>query len=102
MNVKKLSSLEISSLVLAGVLFLCLLSMPYGFYTVIRLATAIIASLWAIKFFNQNSTTYAIVAIAVALLFQPFFKVTLDRLTWNIIDIIVSIGLIICVLRGKS
>lgn len=102
MNVKKLSSLEISSLVLAGVLFLCLLSMPYGFYTVIRLATAIIASLWAFKFFNQNSTTYAIVAIAVALLFQPFFKVTLDRLTWNIIDIIVSIGLIICVLRGKS
>lgn len=31
---------------------------------------------------------------SVALLFQPFLKIALDRLTWNIIDVILA-GLIV-------
>ena len=34
---------------------------------------------------------------ALALLFQPFFKVALGRVVWNIVDVIVAIGLLILI-----
>lgn len=37
---------------------------------------------------------------ALALLFQPFFKIALGRELWNIVDVIVAIGLLIS-LRKK-
>jgi len=30
----------------------------------------------------------------LALLFQPFFKISLGRTLWNIVDVIVGIGLL--------
>lgn len=33
----------------------------------------------------------------LALLFQPFFKIALGRQMWNIVDVIVGIGLIISI-----
>ena len=36
-----------------------------------------------------------IVFILLALLFQPFFKVTLGRTLWNIVDVIVGLGLLV-------
>lgn len=47
---KKLSILEKSSLILAIALLVCLLTLPYGFYTLVRFTTAIIAGCWAIHF----------------------------------------------------
>ncbi|MCM1139093.1 MAG: hypothetical protein NC453_11045 [Muribaculum sp.] len=94
-QLKGLSTLEKSSLILAGALLICLLPLPYGFYTIIRLATAIIAGCWAYKFFQNGKTTYAVISCAIVLLFQPFFKIVLDRLTWNVVDIIVAV-IIVC------
>ena len=37
---------------------------------------------------------------ALALLFQPFFKVALGRVVWNIVDVIVAIGLFILLIRS--
>lgn len=88
-----------ASLALALGLLLCLCHMPYGFYTVIRLATAIIACCWAYQFYNVGKTPLAIVAIAIAILFQPLIKIALDRSTWHIIDILLAISLIILVVK---
>jgi hypothetical protein len=33
----------------------------------------------------------------LALLFQPFFKIALGRQMWNIVDVIVGIGLVISI-----
>jgi hypothetical protein len=35
-----------------------------------------------------------VVFVILALLFQPFFKIALGRTLWNIVDVIVGIGLI--------
>ena len=43
---------------------------------------------------NLKNTVFIIYCI-LALLFQPFLKVALGRELWNIIDVIVGIGLII-------
>ena len=101
MKERKLSTLDKSSLMLAVALLLCLLSLPYGFYTIIRLATAIIAGCWVYKFFSIEKTTYAIIACSIVLLFQPFFKITLDRFTWNMVDILVSLLIMFLVLKKK-
>ena len=39
---------------------------------------------------------------ALALLFQPFFKIALGRELWNIVDVIVGIGLIISLFVDKK
>lgn len=93
-KLSSLSSLGKVSLVLAVVLIACLLPLPYGFYTVIRLAVAVVAACWAYVFYSRRKTALAIVSASVALLFQPFLKIALDRLTWNIIDVILA-GLIV-------
>lgn len=90
-KIKKLSILDKASLILALALLLCLFQMPYGFYTVIRLATAIIACCWAYKFHETNKTPWAIISIGIAILFQPLIKIMLDRTTWNILDVIIAI-----------
>ncbi|MEQ2602819.1 DUF6804 family protein, partial [Phocaeicola vulgatus] len=35
----------------------------------------------------------------LALLFQPFFKVALGRVLWNIIDLVVAVALIFLLIR---
>lgn len=101
MKKRNLSTLDKSSLILAVALLLCILSLPYGFYTIIRLATAIIAGCWAYKFFCNGKRTYAIIACSIVLLFQPFFKIALDRFTWNVVDLLLSFLITFLVLKKK-
>lgn len=96
-----LTTLEKASLILAIALILCLLPLPYGFYTIVRLATAVIAGCWAYNFYKRRKTSLAIVSGAIALLFQPFLKITLDRITWNVIDFIV-VGLIVLMVLKRE
>lgn len=96
-RISHLSFLEKASVILAGALLLCLCPMPYGFYTVIRLATAIIACCWAYQFYEAKKTSLAIIAGAIAILFQPLIKIVLDRTTWNILDILLAIAIIVLV-----
>ena len=37
----------------------------------------------------------------LALLFQPFFKIALGREIWNIVDVVVGIGLILSISASK-
>lgn len=97
----ELSTLEKSSLILAIALLVCLLPLPYGFYTLIRLATAIIAGCWAYTFFNKGKTAYTIISCAIVLLFQPFIKITLDHLTWNVVDVILAMTIVWIILFRK-
>ncbi|HSV11537.1 MAG TPA: DUF6804 family protein, partial [Hanamia sp.] len=43
---------------------------------------------------NKRLNSTVIIYLALALLFQPFIKVALGRTMWNIVDVVVSIGLI--------
>lgn len=99
MQLKNLSFLDKASLVIAVALLLCLCPLPYGFYTVIRLAVSVIGVCWAYKFFEANKTPLGIIAVGVVILFQPLIKIVLDRTTWNILDVILAVGLVVLVLK---
>jgi hypothetical protein len=43
-----------------------------------------------------------IIYVALAILFQPFFKIALGRELWNIVDGIVGIGLIVSLVKKSK
>ena len=82
-------------LYLSAIFLLCLAPMPYGYYTLVRILATVIFGIYAYKCYvaKKEGMTWAFVTLA--LLFQPFAKVGLGRTIWNIIDVVVAIGLIV-------
>lgn len=65
--------------------------MPYGYYQMVRFLGLVVFSILA--YYSKNKTE-TIIYISLALLFQPLFKISLGRELWNVVDIIVGMGLI--------
>ena len=78
-------------------LFLCLAKMPYGYYQFVRFAVFLGSSLLAYNSYEKGLINYMILFIGLALLFQPFLKIALGRELWNIVDVIVAIGLLVSI-----
>lgn len=89
-------------IVLAILLFLCLADMPYGFYQFVRFATMIGFGILAFQSAESENKSFLIIYGALAILFQPFFKIALGREFWNIVDVIVGVGLIISLFVEKQ
>jgi len=71
--------------------------LPYGYYQFVRFAGLIGFVILAYQANQQGRQTEMIIYGGLALLFQPFFKIALGRQMWNIVDIIVGIGLLISI-----
>lgn len=85
------------------VLFLlCLVDFPYGFYQLVRFIGSIGLGYLAYAAYQQESKVDMIVFGALALLFQPFAKITLGRELWNIIDIGVAIYLVVTIFKSRE
>ena len=89
-------------IILAIILFLCLADMPYGYYQFVRFAAMIGFGILAFQSVESENKTFVIVCGALALLFQPFFKIALGRELWNVVDVIVGVGLIISLFINKQ
>ncbi len=80
---------------LAVLMFGCLLNMPYGYYQLVRFIALVSFSLLAYQANQQSRSTERFIYGALALLFQPFFKIALGRELWNIVDVVVGVGLLV-------
>lgn len=89
-------------LILALLFFLCLLDMPYGFYQVVRFTAMVGFAILAYHASEKENKTEMIIYIGLAILFQPLFKIALGRTIWNIVDVIVGIGLLLSVFWGTK
>lgn len=81
-------------LFMAAMLLLCLLQMPYGFYTLLRLVAMMAFAVMAVQYHHAKRDALTVLFGAMALLFQPFAKVALGRSVWNIVDVAVAVLLI--------
>ena len=79
---------------LSILLLLCLAKMNYGYYELVRFTCLIGFSILAYQSNRKNNQTEMFIYLTLALLFQPFFKFALGRQIWNLVDVIVSIGLL--------
>lgn len=84
-------------IVLSILFFLCLADMPYGFYQFTRFVGLIGFSILAYEANQKGRQTEMVIYGALALLFQPFFKIVLGRQLWNIVDLVVGTGLLISI-----
>lgn len=76
--------------------------MPYGYYQLIRFISMIGFAYLAYSAYKQNKKNEIFIYIVLAVLFQPFIKIALGRTIWNIVDVIVSIGLVISVIKDPN
>ncbi len=86
---------------LALLLFICLINMPYGYYQFVRFASMIGFAYLAYSANERSNKNEVFVYITLAILFQPFIKLALGRTIWNIIDLVVGIGLIMSLFQSK-
>ena len=82
---------------LATLFFICLADMPYGYYQFVRFVALIGFGILAYKAYELNQKTEMIIYSGRSLLLQPFFKIALGREMWNIVDVVVGIGLLISI-----
>lgn len=82
-------------IILAVLFLLCLVDFPYGYYQFVRFAGLIGFAILAYQANEQSKQQEMIIYIGLALLFQPFFKIVLGRQMWNIVDVVVAVGLIL-------
>lgn len=88
---------RIIKVILSLLFFLCLVDMPYGFYQFVRFAGLIGFVILIYQTHRQGRQTEMIIYAGLALLFQPFFKIALGRQMWNLVDVIVGVGLLISI-----
>jgi len=96
------NSYTLIKIVLAILLFVCLLDMPYGFYQLVRFVALVGFAVLAYKANEQENKTEFIIYIALAILFQPIFKIALGRMIWNIFDVIVGVGLVLTIFSSNK
>lgn len=84
-------------ILLAALLLLCLINMPYGYYQFVRFTAMASFAYLAYSANEQNRKNDMFIYIALALLFQPFIKIALGRTIWNVVDVVVTIGLVLSV-----
>ena len=82
-------------LVIAAMMLLCLAPMPYGYFQLVRLLATIAFGFMSFRFYQERKEAFFYTFGALTLLFQPLYKIALGRTIWNIIDVIVAIGLIL-------
>lgn len=87
---------KIIKIVLAVLLLLCLAKMPYSYYILVRFVAFVVFGILAfMNYQKRNQIDIEILLyIALALLFQPFAKVALGRTLWNVVDVVVGVGLV--------
>ena len=76
-------------------LLVCLLPMPYGYFMLVRFAAMIIFGLMALDYYAKQKESIAIFFGSMAVLFQPFIKISLGRTMWNVVDVVMAIVLLV-------
>lgn len=82
---------------LAILLFICLAKMPYGYYQLVRFVALLVFAILAYRAHKEGYQIEMIIYGALALLFQPVFKVSLGRELWNVVDAAVGTGLMVSI-----
>lgn len=84
---------------MAVLLFLCIAPLPYGYYLFLRYAAMVIFTFLSLKTLHAGNSYEAILFFGLAMLFQPFIKVTLSKPLWNVVDVVVGVWLIWSVIQ---
>jgi hypothetical protein len=98
----KFSNENLVKMGLAALLLICLLPLPYGYYSLIRFIAVVCFALLAYFANERRNIPMVIIYVGLAFLFQPFAKVDLNRQIWSVVDVVVAVGLVVLVFVRKK
>ncbi len=81
-------------IILTILFFFCLADLKYGYYQIVRFATLVGFTILAYQAKERENKTEMINYICLAILFQPLVKISLGRAVWNVVDVVVGLGLL--------
>ena len=87
---------------LALLLLFCLVPLPYGYYQFIRFVAMIGFGYLGVKERQNGNENWSYAYFALAILFQPLFKIALGRDLWNVVDVTVTGFLIWSIVSRKN
>jgi hypothetical protein len=76
--------------------------MPYGYYQFVRFAGMAVSFLFAFQEREKKDKTLLIVWLICTVLLNPFNKIALGRIIWNIVDIILSLILLYSIWQDRN
>lgn len=84
------------SLICAGLLFLAIVNLPIGYYTLLRIVVTIGATAIVIKEFEDGLNIWVIVFGLIAILFNPILPIYFhNKAIWTPIDLVSGILFIV-------
>jgi hypothetical protein len=94
--------MKVIKIIIAVLLLLCLLKMPYGYYQFVRVVSFVGFLCFAYQSYKNGNKILPFLYFGLALMFQPFAKIVMQKHTWNTIDVIVALFLIISLFFQKD
>ncbi len=88
----------IASTISAVMLVAALGDREYGYYDLLRVAICFTGAVTAFIAFQFKSYIVSTISALIAMVFNPFFKITLERGTWQTIDLISGLYFLIVAL----
>lgn len=88
----------IVKLILAVILLVCLLKMPYGYYQIVRVAGLVMFGYLAYTEYSAKKYFLFILFLASAILFNPIQKIILGRELWKTVDVVLAVILVITII----
>lgn len=76
----------------------CLLDAPYGYFQFVRIAVCA-GFVYLAKEYEGEKKPFSFLGCALlVILFNPFFKIHFNRITWNVIDIVLAALLLLWII----
>lgn len=98
----KITYKTIIKIILIILFIACLFKMPYGYFQLVRFV-GMASFVWFAYIENERKDkTLFIIWILSALLINPFIKIALGRMIWNIVDVALAILLLTTILVDKK
>ena len=81
----------------AILLLLGILSLPYGYYQLLRILITISAGMCTFESFNKNNQPMMYLFLLITILFNPLLPIHLNKSIWIIIDLITALFFLISI-----
>ncbi len=80
---------------------LCLIAFPYAYYQVLRWTALVVFIFLGSYYARYRRYLLCVAFFSLAVLFQPFHKISFDRTVWNIIDVFITFFLLYVFMKVK-
>ena len=85
-----MSGFTVARLIAAGMLVVAVGRHPYSYYTLMRFAVCIVAAYAGFRSSERRQQGWMWTFGGIAVLFNPFIPIHLDRSTWAVLDVVAA------------